>query len=122
MKEIIIIMSIFSSIFWRTPQQLDQVKILAANDFKEAIKSKNTQLIDVRTSQEFNSGHIKNAINVDYFNRQSFLQYFKKLDTNKPIYLYCKSGNRSQNATKTLVELGFKEIYDLKGGYLNWKN
>lgn len=115
-------MSIFSSIFGMTAQQIEQVKILKPNDYKNAIKNKDVQLIDVRTNKEYNSGYIKSAINVDVFNRKAFVQYFKKLDKNKPVYLYCRSGSRSQTAAKLLVELGFKKIYDLKGGYLNWKN
>jgi rhodanese-related sulfurtransferase len=103
-------------------QQLEQVKILLPQDYKDAIKNNDVQLIDVRTEREYNSGHIKSAINVDVFNRKAFVKYFKKLDQNKPVYLYCRSGNRSQTAAKLLVELSFKEIYDLKGGFNNWKN
>ena len=121
-NKIIIIMSIFSSIFGMTAQQLYQVKVLEPNDYKNAISIKKVQLFDVRTSQEYNSGHIKNAINVDVFNKNSFVAHFKTLDTETPVYLYCRSGSRSQKAAKLLVELGFKEIYDLKGGFLNWKN
>ena len=115
-------MSIFSSIFWMTAQQLEQIKVLEPNDYKNAIYTTKVLLFDVRTSREYNSGHIKNALNVDIFNKNTFVAHFKNLDTDKPIYLYCRSGSRSQSAAKLLVELGFKEIYDLKGGYQNWKN
>ena len=43
-----------------------------------------------------------------------------QLDKEKPIAVYCKSGGRSGGASKLLLELGFKEIYDLEGGILNW--
>ncbi|WP_323789559.1 rhodanese-like domain-containing protein [Psychroserpens sp.] len=123
MKQLILItMSIFSSIFGSAAQQLDQIKVLEPNAYYNAINKENVQLIDVRTKREFDSGHIRKAINVDVFNRSAFVQYFEKFDRNKPIYLYCRSGSRSQRASKLLVELGFKEIYDLKGGYLNWKH
>lgn len=123
MKQLILItMSIFSSIFGSAAQQLDQIKVLEPNAYYNAINKENVQLIDVRTKREFDSGHIRKAINVDVFNRSAFVQYFEKFDRNKPIYLYCRSGSRSQRAAKLLVELGFKEIYDLKGGYLNWKH
>ena len=120
--KIIIVMSIFSSIFGMTAQQLDQIKVLEPSDYKNAISATTVQLFDVRTSREYNTGHIKNAVNVDIFNKSAFIAHFKTLDTDKPIYLYCRSGSRSQNAAKLLVELGFNEIYDLKGGYQNWKN
>lgn len=120
MKQIII-MSIFSSIFGMTAQQYDQIKVLEPGVYESAISNNKVQLIDVRTTREYNSGHIRNANNIDVFNRKIFLQYFEKLDTDMPIYLYCRSGSRSQRAAKLLVELGFKDIYDLKGGYLNWQ-
>jgi rhodanese-related sulfurtransferase len=120
-KSILIIMSIFSSIFGLTAQQLDEIEILEPSAYKSAISNNNVQLIDVRTTREFDSGHIADAINVDVSNRKNFQQYFEKLNREKPVYLYCRSGSRSQSAAKLLVQLGFKEIYDLKGGYLNWK-
>jgi rhodanese-related sulfurtransferase len=43
------------------------------------------------------------------------------LDKEIPIYLYCRSGGRSNKAARQLISLGFKEIYDLQGGYLGWK-
>lgn len=114
-------MSIFSSVFRVNAQQSDEIKILDASDFKEAIIDKDIQLIDVRTAREYNSGHIEDAINIDFFLRDNFLNYFESIDKDKPIYLYCRSGVRSQNAAKVLVKLGFIEIYDLKGGILTWK-
>lgn len=123
MKQLILIaMAIFSSVFGMLAKQSDQVKVLTVTEFKKEITKKGTQLVDVRTSQEYNEGHIKNAVNLDIFNRNAFTTYFKTLDKEQPIYLYCRSGSRSKSASKLLVELGFKKIYDLKGGYLNWKN
>lgn len=115
-------MSIFSTIFGMNAQHLERVKILSPKDYKNAIKNNDTQLIDVRTHNEFRLGHINKAKNVDIFNKKAFVQYAKKLNQNKPVFLYCRSGSRSQSAAKLLVELGFKEIYDLKGGFNNWKN
>jgi rhodanese-related sulfurtransferase len=46
---------------------------------------------------------------------------FKKLNPSKPVYLYCRSGNRSGKAANLLAKMGFTEIYDLKGGYMSWK-
>jgi len=121
MKQLILItMSIFGSIFGMSAQQSDHIKVLEATDFKKEITKTNVQLLDVRTAKEYNSGHIKNAINVDVLDQNAFTKYVKDLDAEQPVYLYCRSGSRSQNASKILVELGFKEIYDLKGGYLNW--
>ena len=46
----------------------------------------------------------------------------RKLDKNEPIYLYCRSGKRSAKAAQILKEMGFKEIYDMEGGFLNWES
>jgi rhodanese-related sulfurtransferase len=121
MKKLLIIMALFGSLFSAKAQESAHIKVLDAETFKTAIKSKNTQLIDVRTSNEYDYGHIENAVNVDFFERDKFITYFKTLDKSKPIYLYCRSGSRSRSASKTLEDLGFKEIYDLKGGILRYK-
>ncbi len=121
MKQLILItMSIFGSIFGMSAQQSDPIKVLEVTEFKKEITKTNVQLLDVRTAKEYNSGHIKKAINVDVLDQNAFTKYVKDLDVEQPVYLYCRSGSRSQSASKLLVELGFKKIYDLKGGYLNW--
>jgi len=77
------------------------------------------QLIDVRTPQEFSSGHLKNAVNINYFD-SDFLQKMNALDKSKEVYIYCKSGNRSGSAAQKLEDAGFPKVYDLKGGIINW--
>ncbi|WP_430411775.1 rhodanese-like domain-containing protein [Kordia sp.] len=114
-------MSFISSLFKNKPEPTDQVEILDTPTFKEAISNENVQLIDVRTGFEYTSGHIENAINIDFFDRANFNENFSRFDRNKPMYLYCRSGNRSQRTAKKLLKIGFKKIYDLKGGYKAWK-
>ncbi len=120
MKYIFIIMSFFSFLFGSNTQQNDIIKILDPVSFKTGINSKKVQLVDVRTPNEYNGGHIKNAKNIDFFNQSDFLKEFNKLNKEEPIYLYCRSGNRSQKAAQKLDSLGFKKIFDLRGGYMNW--
>ena len=62
------------------------------------------------------------AFKLDFFNQNNFRATFKKLDKKKPLYIYCRSGNRSSRAAKQLAGLGFEKIYDLKGGYMKWRN
>ena len=57
--------------------------------------------------------------NIDYYN-STFKEELDKLDKTKPLLLYCRSGNRSGKAGKIATNLGFKEIYDLEGGYSAW--
>lgn len=118
-QKIIIIMTLFGSIFGMNAQQDETIKVLDVQTFKDSITTKNVQLIDVRTPDEYNSGHIKNSKNIDFFS-DTFNVEFEKLDKEKPVYIYCKSGNRSGQSAIKLSAMGFKEIYDLKGGFLNY--
>jgi len=77
------------------------------------------QLIDIRTSREFNGGYIKGAVNINFFDRD-FIDQMSKLDKGKEIYIYCRSGNRTSKAAARLRKQGFTKIYDLRGGILNW--
>ncbi|MGB0975296.1 MAG: rhodanese-like domain-containing protein, partial [Flavobacteriaceae bacterium] len=96
-----------------------KVELLAPLAFEEKISEDNVQLVDVRTPEEWQDGIINHAKTINYFD-DSFKMQLKELDKTKPVAVYCKSGGRSGKTAKLLSELGFKEIYDLKGGYLNW--
>ena len=78
-----------------------------------------SQILDVRTPEEFEAGHIDNAVNINWFDL-NFISKVEKLDKTKAVFVYCKSGGRSQKAAEKLEELGFKTIYNLKGGILKW--
>jgi phage shock protein E len=93
---------------------------LSPSKLKEAIEENpSLQLIDVRTPQEYKSGYIQAAKNIDV-NSSDFIAKMSKQDKSKPVYLYCRSGMRSAKASKLLVKMGFEEIFDLKGGYMAW--
>lgn len=77
-------------------------------------------MIDVRTAQEFKEGHIKGAVNIDYY-KSDFKQLMAKLDKSKPIAVYCTVGGRSGAGAKIVQQLGFKEVYDLEGGIVLWQ-
>jgi len=99
---------------------VDQVSVslISPKDLNNA--NKDILLIDVRTPEEFASGHLENAVNINYFD-SDFDAQLKKLDKNKTVYLYCKSGRRSANTAEKLEDMGFAKIYDLEGGILNWQ-
>jgi rhodanese-related sulfurtransferase len=67
-------------------------------------------IIDVRTKGEYNSGHIKDAINHDIMDMMQGV--FPNIDKDKEITLYCESGNRSMMAKSMLENAGFKKITD----------
>jgi rhodanese-related sulfurtransferase len=89
--------------------------------FKNEITGKDVQLVDVRTATEYQSGFIKDAINMDVLDTENFKKQIEALDKSKPVYIYCRSGNRSNKASKIFIEKGFTNIVDFSGGYLNWK-
>lgn len=96
------------------------IKTVDTKSFAEKLDSdKNPQLLDVRTPEEYSSGHIRNAANVNW-NSDSFATEVKKLDKNKTVFVYCKVGGRSAQAANKLAELGFSEIYNLDGGIMKW--
>lgn len=97
--------------------QRGKVILVSPADFKE--KSQNQTIIDIRTPQEYRQGHLKNAVNINLFDR-AFLEEIDKLDKSKPVFIYCRTGNRTSSASKKMLNLGFQQVYDLKGGISNW--
>jgi rhodanese-related sulfurtransferase len=95
-------------------------KLIEPQEMSNIITSKEVILLDVRTPQEFNQGHIDGAINIDFMARD-FNEQLKQLNTDKPVVVYCRSGRRSGLSSKNLTNIGFKEIYDLKGGTISWQ-
>lgn len=98
-----------------------QVKKVPAATFKAAIDSQsNPQLIDVRTPEEFEKGHLSHAQNINW-NDDNFNKQVEKLDKNQAVYVYCQGGGRSASAAARLAELGFKHIVDMEGGVMAWR-
>ena len=97
-------------------------EVLSYDDFKNQISKNDVLLFDVRTMAEFNSGHLKGSVNIDFYDEKLFDKFFNKVEKSEPIYIYCRSGNRSHKSSEKLKELGFVKIYDLEGGYKNWVN
>lgn len=94
---------------------------IAALEYQKMLnEKKEVQLVDVRTAEEYGSGHLTNAINIDY-NASDFQQKIDALDKSKPTMIYCLSGGRSAGAMKYMTSSGFNEVYNLEGGILKWK-
>ena len=94
------------------------IELISAEDLSKL--NSDILLVDVRTPQEFASGHLENAINID-FKSDHFKEEIGKLDRDKEVYVYCRSGGRSAGSAKVMQGMGFKKIYDLKGGILQWQ-
>jgi thioredoxin 1 len=78
-------------------------------------------LLDVRTPVEYDRGHVAGAVLMDY-NGGQFAAEMGKIDKNKPVFVYCQSGGRSSSAADELRKAGHREVYELKGGILAWRN
>ncbi|PKP13268.1 MAG: rhodanese-like domain-containing protein [Bacteroidetes bacterium HGW-Bacteroidetes-3] len=101
----------------KSQSKSDAITVITPTEFKA--KSVNQTIIDIRTPQEFSEGHIEGAININYFDN-NFLDQIAKYDKNQPLFIYCRSGNRTTPASKKVADFGFTKIYDLEGGILYW--
>ena len=100
-----------SRIFYRSIEN----KEISYKNLKELMKNKTVYLIDVRSNQEYEEGHLDGAINISMYNIEKEISNYVK-NKNDLIILYCSSGGRSREAKKTLENLGYQNVYNLKGG------
>ncbi len=93
----------------------------SAIEFSEKIKElPSAPIVDVRTPEEFSKGHLQNAKNIDW-NGSDFNKQIATLDKSKPVFVYCLSGGRSSSAANQMRSVGFKQVYELKGGIMKWR-
>lgn len=87
-------------------------------EYKARYMDANAQhtLVDVRTPEEFSAGYIPGAINISL---QELQQKMNHIPKDKPVIVYCRSGNRSAFAANLLIQAGYTEVYDL-GGIIDW--
>lgn len=91
---------------------------ISKEEFKERLKA-GWQLVDVRTPEEYNAGHIEEAMLIDYY-KPDFKDKVGELDKSGKYLLYCRTGVRSSKARGIMEALGFEEVADLAGGYAGW--
>ena len=86
------------------------------------IAEKKVQLLDVRTEEEWNDGHIDGATRIEIGSEDFAAKVKETFDTSKPLLVYCRSGRRSARASGQLKDMGFVAIHDLKGGIKAWRS
>ena len=96
-----------------------EIKKISSENLILLDKNKDIQVVDVRRSKEYNSGHITGAINIDFY-KSSFVEDINKLDKSKTTVVYCKSGNRSNKSALIMDSLGFTDFYDFSEGMNGW--
>lgn len=117
MKNILILLaSLFTGASCDSPNP--RYKNVDNAEFAALTAREGVQLIDVRTPGEFSAGHLPGAVNIDV-NDNGFDALISKLDTVRPVAVYCRSGARSRTAAAKLSARGF-EVYNLDRGILGW--
>ena len=103
------------------PAEPDGYRALrAAKAHAELTAHPEVRILDIRTPAEFADGHIKGAVNIDFYAR-TFEQELDRLDRNVTYFVYCRSGNRSSQALGLLKRLGFEHIWHLADGVVGWE-
>ena len=93
---------------------------LNPKEWNDLIKKKDTHVIDTRKPFEFNVGTFKKSVNPDVNNFRDFPKYLNKLKKDKPVAMFCTGGIRCEKTSIYLRKKGFKNIYQLNGGILNY--
>jgi rhodanese-related sulfurtransferase len=90
-------------------------------EFEKAITKDSVQILDVRTPDEYASGHIKNTLLANWNDKAEFSRRISFVDKNKPVYIYCLAGSRSAAAAKEMRSIGYENVVELAGGINAWK-
>lgn len=93
-----------------------------ADAFEKGVSEEKAQVLDVRKASEFKTGHLKSALQADWTNKDQFFERIKYVDKDRPVYIYCLVGGRSNAAAAWMRENGFKKVVELSGGINAWKN
>lgn len=115
---VVIVVVAFLALNSGTPTTTAAVQDISPVSYQDQFVSTSTShlLIDVRTPEEFASGHISGAVNIPVESLQSRLS---EVSNAQPIVVYCRSGNRSATASQILEQAGYSNVYDL-GGIIDW--
>jgi len=104
------------------PKERNMKSHLDPKDWNKLIKNKETHIIDTRKPFEYKVGTFKRSVNPNVTNFRDFPKYLNKLNKNKPVAMFCTGGIRCEKTSVYLKKKGFKNIYQLNGGILNYLN
>ena len=104
------------------PKERNMKSHLDPKDWNKLIKNKETHIIDTRKPFEYKVGTFKRSVNPNVTNFRDFPKYLNKLKKNKPVAMFCTGGIRCEKTSIYLKNKGFKNIYQLNGGILNYLN
>ena len=101
-------------------QRISGVKNVEPGDATRMLNHDNAIMIDMRNDKDYQAGHIVNAIHLPEYN-DSTIKHLEKF-RERPLIIYCRSGQRSAGVCSKLRKQGFEPVYNLKGGVLAWQN
>lgn len=96
------------------------VTLVSPTEAHALIRSGDVEVIDVRTPEEYSEGHVEGATLVDFY-EPDFADRIAELDRDQEYVVYCRSGNRSSQATALMAEQGFAAVDDVDGGIVAWE-
>ena len=120
-KNYLLIVLLLTGCMYLRPKQNGMSNLSQTEWAKALTKQPEAVILDVRTEEEFESGYIPNAKNIDLRMGPGFIDEINSLEKNKSYYVYCRSGARSAQAVQLMRDLGFNETYNLLGGILEWE-
>jgi rhodanese-related sulfurtransferase len=120
-KNFLLIVLLLTGCMYLRPKQNGMSNLSQTEWAKALTKQPEAVILDVRTEEEFESGYIPNAKNIDLRMGPGFIDEINTLEKNKSYYVYCRSGARSAQAVQLMRDLGFNQTYNLLGGILDWE-
>ena len=120
-KNYLLIVLLLTGCMYLRPKQNGMSNLSQTEWSKALTEQPEAVILDVRTEEEFESGYIPNAKNIDLRMGPGFIDEINTLEKNKSYYVYCRSGARSAQAVQLMRDLGFNETYNLLGGILDWE-
>lgn len=125
-KKVIFLLSFFSVFFTGCFSVKDSARFtykkLESSQYQQMlIDSSNAILIDVRTKGEYKKAHLPNAINNSYLSFR-YKTMVNSINRDKLVFVYCQTCHRSPLAARKMKRMGFRKVYDLKGGFAKFKN
>jgi phage shock protein E len=96
------------------------VTLVGPEEAHALVESGDVEVLDVRTPEEYAEGHVDGATNIDFY-AADFADQVAELDRDQEYVVYCRSGNRSSQATALMAEQGFTAVNDVDGGIVAWE-
>jgi rhodanese-related sulfurtransferase len=92
---------------------------ISVDEFMKIKDERPGVIVDVRTPAETSTGIVEGAVLID-ITQPNFMDEAMKLPKDKPLYIYCKAGGRSANASQKMLDAGYTQVYNVEGGMTSW--